>query len=166
LRAIHRCIIELSSSIVSCPSRHRLAVQRFIAEPSIAKPSIAEPSSALSPSRPSQAVIHHELSIATLPSHLLRHCRAVQRFIAEPSIAKPTIAIATSPSRPSQHRRAVHCELSIATSTSRPSLHGQAVVVVHCELSIATSPSHPALYLYRQAVQRFIDEPSIVSCPS
>ena len=103
-QAVHRCIVKLSSSITSCSSLYRQAVQCSIAEPSIAKPSIAEPSSPLSPSRP---------------------LRAVHRDIAEPSIA----TLPSRPaSRPSLHCQAVFCELSIA---SRPSLHCQAVIVHH-----------------------------------
>jgi hypothetical protein len=66
-QAVHRCIIELSSSITCCPSLYRQAVQRFIAEPSIAKPSIAEPS---------------------IASRLVFYCRAVHR---EPSSIEYTM---------------------------------------------------------------------------
>ncbi len=63
-RAIHRCIVKLSSSIASCPFRHCLAIQRFIAKLSIASP------------RPLRAVYRDIIvpSIATLPSHPALHC--------------------------------------------------------------------------------------------
>ena len=200
-RAVHRCIVKLSSSITSCPSLYCRAVQRFIAEPSIDKPSIAEPS--IAPSCPSRAVhrsiakpflascpsraihcciVKLSLSIASCPS---QHRQAIYCDITEPSSAlspshplpsrplcqavhRTKLSITTSSSRPLLHRQAVFRELSI---TSRPSLHRQAVIVHH-ELSIALLPSRPALYrraVHRQAVHcRAVHcaELSIASRPS
>ena len=147
-------------------------------------------------SRPSlhrQAVIiHQELSIVLSPScpalkcravhRQAVHCRAVQRFIAEPSIAsrcqsravlrdiaKPSIA--TLPSRPALyrqavavHRQAIHCQAVHCTQmsiTSCPLPSRPLRRAVHRKLSIATSSSRPSLH--RHAV---FCELSIVSRPS
>ena len=143
LRAVHHSIAKLpiaEPSNASRPTLYRQAVHR--------KPSITT-----STSRPSlhlQAV-HRELSIATLPSRPALYCQAVQRFIAKPSIAKPSIA-------PSCLSQAVHrniAEPSIAPSSShffassiaallschRPS---QAVHYFITKLSSALLPSRPS----------------------
>ena len=76
-RAVHRCIVELSSSIASCQSQHHLAVQCFIAELSIA---------------------------SRRPLRPLRHCRALHRLLraAYCNIAEPSIA--TLPIHPALYR--------------------------------------------------------------
>ena len=165
-------------SIASCPSQHCRAIHRSIAKPFFA-------------SCPSRAVyrciIKLSLSITSSP---LLYCQAVQRFIAEPSIAKPSIAepsIAPScPSRavhcdiaePERHRRALHCNIAklssaLLPSRSRPSPSRSRPLpshpmpsrplrrAVHCKQSIPTLSSRPLLH--RQAD---FCELSITSRPS
>jgi hypothetical protein len=147
-----------SCPLSSCPSLHRQVVFR---ELSIHRQAV---------------IVHRELSITLLPSRPLPSrslpsspLRAIQHFIAKPSIAschplravhrviaKPSIA--TSPSRPVLHCQAIAVHRT-AIAIQHQAIHCQAI---HCaELSIASCPSR-----HRLAVNCSIAMPFFASYPS
>ena len=156
LQAVHHELSITASSSCHHPSQ---AVHCFIAEPS----SALLPSRPL-PSRPLQSNLLQavqrfisELSIVSRHPSRAVHC----------DIAKPSIA--TSPSRPELYRQAVQCfitELSIAKpSISEPSIFSRPLSVTSqrrgtahhpSTLNSSRSPNHPLLSRPFFAVQRFI----------
>ena len=115
----------------------------------------------------------------TSPSRPAPYCRAVQRFIAELSIVKPSIAEPSIFSRPALYRRAIHPEpSSIASCTSRHCRAVQrfiaAVIASHrpaicCTVHHLPTPRHCPSSINIESAQHFIPEqPTVLlqSCPS